>query len=321
MSQFPSRAIDDFLARVKASGRSLPPVAVFDCDGTIIKGDIGEAMFYRQAERFLLRVNPANIWLNHPRRDELDTLYNALVALPVEKRMADRRFVSLAEMMVGWYFDQLAAGHTEQACSDIVKLWARFTESEIALIAQETYVQELSAEFSTRKIGKYFVPQGIRYIEEAVALLRLLQQHNFDIWAISGSNVWSVRAVFEPLGIPRDHIIGIGLNVGGGIFLPKVIPPVPVLEGKVAALRERTEVIPSIVVSDSAYDLPLFNVSSELKVLVNSRMENSYTFFKDAAIQRDASWVVIEKPTLIGTSGDAHPFTDTATTREALIDG
>ena len=39
--------------------RNGPPLAVFDCDGTVIQGDIGEAMLYHQLEHFLFRVSPA----------------------------------------------------------------------------------------------------------------------------------------------------------------------------------------------------------------------------------------------------------------------
>lgn len=291
--------MERILTRLHGRGSSRPPIAVFDCDGTIIHGDIGEAMFYRQVENFLVRVNPANIWLDHPRRDELDTLYTALSALPAEKRNTDRRFLSFEEMMLEWYFDQLAAGKTEKACSDIVRLFARFTEREVQQLARATIADELAAPIGVREIGKHTIPLGIRYIAESAALLKEMQARGFDIWAISGSNTWSVRAVFEPLGISRERIIGIDLQSASGSFLPKVVVPVPVLDGKVAVLRELTRCEPAIVVSDSVYDAALFNSATSLKVFVNSRMENSYTFFKESGFVNDDSWVVIEKPTLV----------------------
>jgi phosphoserine phosphatase len=293
-----SSELQDFLEHYKRAKPTTPPIAVFDCDGTIIKGDIGEAMFYRQVENFQLRVNPANIWLDHPRRDELDTLYNALAAMPHQKRLADRRFVSFAEALLEWYFDQLSDGETEKACSDIVRLFAKYSEEETSQLARETFADESSAPMSAKRIGKHSIPVGIRYIEESVHLLRALQQLDFDVWAVSGSNVWAVRSVFEQLGVPRDHIVGIDLHSSNGAFIPKVQTPVPVLDGKEKALRQFTATPPVIVVSDSIYDIPLFQYSSNLKVLINSRMETSYTFFKEGEIVRDESWVVIESPTV-----------------------
>ncbi len=275
------------------------PVAVFDCDGTIIKGDIGEAMFYHQVERFLLRESPANIWVDHPKREELDNLYTTLASLPAEKRTHDRRFISFAETMLEWYFDQLVEGKVEKACSDIVKLLTKFSEDEVHRIAAATLKDELEAPISVRKIGKHEIPNGIRYIRETVALLRQLQARHFDIWIVSGSNRWSVEAVFESLNIPKDHIIGIELQSVNNMLGTRVQTPVPVLQGKVEALQQFIQDSPMIFVSDSAFDLPLFEYSIGLKVFVNSRMESSYSFFKNSQITPDASWAVFENPTLM----------------------
>ncbi|MBX2992154.1 MAG: haloacid dehalogenase-like hydrolase [Bacteroidetes bacterium] len=290
--------LQEFVREAASNTGSYRPVAVFDCDGTIIKGDIGEAMFYYQIEHFLLRVNPANIWLDHPKREELDTLYTLLSSLPSERRTQDRRYLSFAEMLLEWYFDQLAEGRTEKACSDIVKLLGKFSEAEVRQIALATYNEELAAPLSVRKFGKITVPRGIRYISESVALLKELQQLDFDIWAISGSNKWSVQPVFQQLGIQRDHIIGIDLHTTGNTLSPKVQTPVPVLNGKVETLQALISDPPLVVVSDSMYDAPLFEYAVGKKVLINSRMETSYTFFKVTGFVKDESWVVVEKPTI-----------------------
>lgn len=293
-------AIEDFLKEFgKNHTLSKRPVAVFDCDGTIIKGDIGEAMFYHQIERFLLRESPANIWVDHPKREELDNLYSTLASLPAEKQTHDRRFIFFAETMLEWYFDQLVEGKVEKACSDIVKLLTKFSEDEVHRIAASTLKEELESPISIRKIGKHDIPNGIRYIQETVELLKQLQNRNFDIWVVSGSNKWSVEAVFGPLGIPPSHIIGIELQSVNNTLGTKVQTPIPVLQGKVQALQQFISDSPMITVSDSTYDVPLFEYSIGLKVFVNSRMETSYSFFKNAQITPDASWAVFENPTLL----------------------
>lgn len=280
----------------QASGNAAP-VAVFDCDGTIIRGDIGEAMLYYQLEHFLLRVNPANVWLDYPRREELNTLYVELAALPEHRRLHDRRYASFAEMIVEWYFDQLREGKTQKACSDIVRLLAKFSEQEVAEIAAATWHSELSSPFTVRTIGKFSLPKGIRYIAESVELLLQLRSAGFEIWAVSGSNVWTVRQVFEPLGVPTERILGIDLHSSSNVLSPRVRTPVPVLEGKVEALQQAGARVPAIVVSDSLYDVPLFEYAQHLKVLINSRMETSYTFFKESGLVQDETWVVVEHPT------------------------
>lgn len=309
MSLSVSPKFESILQRaVQAAGEA--PTAVFDCDGTIIKGDIGEAMFYYQLEHFLLHVNPANIWLDHPQREELNTLYTLLTSLPAERRMHDRRYVSFTEMLVEWYFDQLKEGKTEKACSDIVRLFARFTEREAEAIAAATMREELNSPLTVRRFGRFTVPKGVRYIVEAVELLKELQNAGFDIWAVSGSNTWSVRQVFAPLGVPRDHIIGIDLQVSNNVLSARVRTPVPVLEGKVQALQEAGAPPPTIVVSDSIYDLPLFAYATQLKVLINSRMETSYTFFKESNIVPDETWMVVENPTVLSHAAVTQPVNE-----------
>ncbi|MBM2845178.1 MAG: lppF [Bacteroidetes bacterium] len=297
-NQFLSQ-LDSFLTTHASRSPDSPPVAVFDCDGTIIQADVGEAMFYFQLEHFLFRVSPASLWPDFPKQDELNNLYESIVALPQEKRTQDRRFPSFAEMMIDWYFDQLAEGATEKACSDIVRLWAGFSRTEIHQVASATLTQELASPVSQRTIGRATLPKGIRYIQQVVDLFRRLQRRGFDLWAVSGSNQWSVEAVFQRLGLPADHAIGIDLLEFDGELTSQVRAPVPVLGGKVLALQHRITKQPLIVVSDSTYDIPLFEFSAGLKILVKPQDANNDDFFRKGNIRKDTSWLVIERPTLL----------------------
>jgi phosphoserine phosphatase len=286
-----------FLQKYNQPTLAEPPVAVFDCDDTLIKGDIGESMFYFQLEHFLLRVSPASLWPDHPKHEELGNLYEGLCKLPPDKAVHDRRFISFAEMMLDWYFDQLAEGKTAKACSDIVRLFTGFTPTEVRQIAQATVRKELGAQQEEWKMGRHTLPRGIRFIQESLEMLRALKSRGFDIWVISGSNRWSVQAVCELVGIPPDHVLGIGLTDENGEFASAIEQPVPVLEGKVEALKQRVMFPPTVVVSDSTYDIPLFRYSTDLKVLI--KPSNGKDFFEVGNIMRDDSWIVIETPTLI----------------------
>jgi phosphoserine phosphatase len=263
------QVLDDFVASLAARPPAQPPVVVFDCDGTVIQGDIGEAMFYRQIERFLFRVSPALLWHDHPKRTELGNLYESLVALPAERRSQDRRYQALAGFRV----------------------------SEAREIANATIRSELATPIGTRTIGTFTLPSGIRYLREPLAYLERLRHIGAEIWVVSGSNRWSVEAVFQPYGIPPGQVLGIDLQQDSGVLAPQVQGPVPVLEGKLDALRAHTNRQPVLVFSDSAYDLPLFRSSTGLCVLVNSRNGTSQDFFSTTGVPRDERWVVIENPT------------------------
>ncbi|HCV43829.1 MAG TPA: hypothetical protein DGH68_10135, partial [Bacteroidetes bacterium] len=190
-----------------------------------------------------------------------------------------------------------AEGKTAKACSDIVRLFTGFTETEVQQIARATTKKEMESPRGEWTLGRHRLPKGIRFIRESLELLTELRKRDFDIWVVSGSNQWSVEAVCEQIGIPSDHVLGIDLIRKDGAFTSIVKQPVPVLDGKVEALRQHTRRAPTIVVSDSTYDIPLFKYSADLKVLVKSR--NGQDFFQAANIIRDESWMVIESPTLI----------------------
>ncbi len=274
------------------------PLSVFDCDGTIIQGDIGEAMFYRQIEHALFRFSPAEIWTDYPERGELDRRYQRLRGMPTDEERS-----AFAEMLLSWYFDQLAARRTSKACADIVRLFAGFSPDEIRSIADDTLAYELSAPIGKRPLGKRTVPTGIRYIAESRQLFHTVREKGFDILVISGSAVWGVQSVFKRLDFPPDRVFGIDLEVDGNVLAARVKTPVPVLEGKVSLLGQLSAEKPAVVFSDSVYDVPLFLASGGLKVLVNSRGATSNEFFSKGKITRDDSWLVIEQPTVLNSQG------------------
>ncbi|HTO94988.1 MAG TPA: haloacid dehalogenase-like hydrolase [Bacteroidota bacterium] len=295
MSILDRPAIARFLAR-ESRHDGTPPLAVFDCDGTVIRGDIGEAMFYRQIERFHFRRSPADIWRNHTHRNRLGALFDRLLPLEPGARRADPAFDEFAGMLLDWYFGGIAAGRVTESCADIVRLFAGHSLDEVRAIAQATFDDELRAPFSSRRLGGRDIPRGARYLGESVELLRALASRGFDVWAISGSNRWSVEPVFARLGVPPERVIGIELGESSGILTDTPVQPIPIREGKVGALRARTAERPLLVASDSKNDIPLLLYSGGLKVRVNSRGRDTDDFFRAAGAAPDSSWVNVDSP-------------------------
>ena len=294
-----NETIAEFLARHDSRRANAPGVAVFDCDGTVISGDIGEAMLYTQIEEFHFRVSPATIWPDHPRNGDLHRFFVGLHNLPAEERNAHEGFQEFAELILSWYFDQLHEGKVEKACADIVRLLAGYTEEEIRSLALRTLEQELTGPVATRRLGRRELPRGSRYIRESLTLLRALLHHGFEVWAVSGSNSWSVERVFERIGIPPGRVLGIELGKLGGLLVPETRSPIPVGEGKIRALRDRGTAAPALVVSDSPHDIPLFLHATELRVRVKSGDLNAADFFRETNIARDTTWVTFDNPTLM----------------------
>lgn len=298
MSILDQPAVRDFLHRHSNHASQERPTAVFDCDGTVIRGDVGEAMLYYQIENFLFKVSPATVWADHPGRTELDSLYRQLAGAEPDTRSNHPAFHQLADIVLDWYFGQINDGKVEKACADIVQLFAGFTLAEVREIATRVFEDEHSSPLTSRRLGMRILPKGVRYIKESVDLIRELQKLGFHIWAVSGSNKWSVEPVFRYLGIGPERVIGIELEEEHGVLVPRAISPVPIRENKVHAYEKHTTAVPVLVASDSRNDIPLFLYSSELKVRINSRNRNTGEFFREGKVVRDDQWVVIEQPTM-----------------------
>jgi phosphoserine phosphatase len=292
-------AIKTLLEQASTFPKHTRPLAVFDCDGTVIKGDIGEAMFFRQIEEFMFRVSPADLWLDYPYRHELEEAYRELLNLAPHKRAAHPAFEAFAGYLVCWYYEQLAEGKVAKACSDIVRLFAGCSLAEVREFAAHTLKHELQVPLGGKQLGRRTVHSGIRFLRESVELVRLLQEHHFDIWAVSGSSVWSVEPVFQALGVSAEQVIGISLESSDGILTGTAVEPVPIREDKISALKARDTRIPHLVASDSRNDIPLLLYSSGVKVWVNSRQRTSAEFFAAVGSKPDAQWLVIEEPTIL----------------------
>jgi phosphoserine phosphatase len=278
-----------------ASGPS--PLAVFDCDGTVIRGDIGEAMLYYQIEEFLFRVPPAEIWRDHPGREELTRLYGHLSRCTPEARAAHPAFGPFADMILSWYHGQIEDGRVEKACADIVRLFAGYAPADVRAYAAATLERELARPLGERTLGSRVIPAGVRFITESRDLIQALTAGGFEIWAISGSSLWSVEPVFASLGVPASRVIGIDLEVERGVLTDRALEPVPIREKKVEAMRRHRTDRPLLVASDSRNDIPLLQHSSDLKVFVSSRRKDWTVFFTQGKVTRDDSWVVVESPT------------------------
>ncbi len=292
-------AVAAFLAQHRNHSSGPRPCAVFDCDGTVIKGDIGEAMFYRQIERFQFQRSPAEVWPDHPGNALIESLYRRLARMTETERTASAEFGAFADLLISWYVDQIAAGLVTKACADIVRLLAWFTPDEVRAIARATFDDERTAPLSTRRLGSRTLPRGVRFLREGRELLTELLRLGFDVWAVSGSNRWSVEPVFASLGIPPERVIGLEMKVQDGVLTPEEVEPIPIREGKISALRLRTAAAPLLVASDSKNDIPLFLFSTDLKVRINSRNRDTDDFFRSPGVQRDARWVLVENPEII----------------------
>jgi len=87
---------------------------------------------------------------------------------------------------------------------------------------------------ATRFFDQFFVVQIFPEMRE---LIRRLHEKGCEVWAVSSSNEWVIRAGMKHFGIPESRILAATVEIEGGIVTDRLIR-VPSGEGKPQALRE-----------------------------------------------------------------------------------
>jgi len=106
-------------------------------------------------------------------------------------------------------------------CGEMVTMHRGVSESNI-----------MNAAF--RFFDQFFVPQIFPEMRE---LVRRLQENGCEVWAVSSSNEWVIRAGMKYFGIPESRILAAKVEVDAGIVTDRLIR-VPSGSGKPAALRQ-----------------------------------------------------------------------------------
>ena len=76
-----------------------------------------------------------------------------------------------------------------------------------------------------------------RVFPEMLHLVRQLHTDGCEIWAVSSSNEWVIRAGMEQFGIPADRILAAKVHLDGGQVTDRLVR-IPSGPGKPEALRE-----------------------------------------------------------------------------------
>jgi phosphoserine phosphatase len=87
---------------------------------------------------------------------------------------------------------------------------------------------------ATRFFDRFFVAQIFPVMRE---LVRRLQENGCEVWAVSSSNEWVIRAGMKHFGIPESRVLAAQVEVERGIVTDRLIR-VPSGVGKPEALRQ-----------------------------------------------------------------------------------
>ncbi len=109
----------------------------------------------------------------------------------------------------------------DEMCGEMVTMHRGMTE---------TAMMEAAAEFMEHAFPGHIFPE----MQELVTRLR---ENGCDVWAVSSSNEWVIRAGMKPFGIAEDHILATKVQLEYGVITDRLacIPSGP---GKPKVLRE-----------------------------------------------------------------------------------
>jgi phosphoserine phosphatase len=123
-----------------------------------------------------------------------------------------------------------------------------------------TIHQGLACDTLERAAAEFFEEQIVPCIfPEMLELTRRLADSGCELWAISSTNEWVIRAGAARFGIPPERVIAACVEVKGGKCTDRLIR-VPTDELKAIAIHELLPRIPDAVFGNSMHDLAMMEL-------------------------------------------------------------
>ena len=144
----------------------------------------------------------------------------------------------IAEWAVARYADYKAGLVDEETmCGEMVTMNAGIPER---------LLDEASEEFFSSVVQPRIFP-------EMVELSHRLQQAGSELWAVSSTNIWTIRAGVKQFSIEPDHILAVAVETDNGIATDRLIR-VPTDEGKASAIEETLSTPVDICFGNTIHD-------------------------------------------------------------------
>jgi phosphoserine phosphatase len=138
------------------------------------------------------------------------------------------------------------AGKVDEAtmCGEMVTIHRGLSELEVQNAATEYFEEN-------------FVQQ---IFPELRALVHRLLESGSDVWAVSSSNLWLIRAGMKHCGIPEDRILAASVRVENGVVTDHLIR-IPTGAGKIKAIQDVIRGVPDVAFGNSRWDAEMLKLS------------------------------------------------------------
>ena len=143
------------------------------------------------------------------------------------------------------YADYKAGNVSEDdMCGEMVTIHRGLTESKLHQAAKQFFDEN-------------FISQIFPEMQE---LVRRLQGSGCDVWAVSSTNVWVIRAAMKHFAIDENKILAATVKIENGLATDQLIR-VPSGEGKPRAIREVIGKNPDAAFGNSRWDAAMLAIA------------------------------------------------------------
>jgi phosphoserine phosphatase len=91
-------------------------------------------------------------------------------------------------------------------------------------------------------------------------LVRRLQEQGSQVWAVSSTNEWVIRAGMRHFNIPRERILAASVQIEGNRITDRLVR-IPSGDGKPKAIREVIRKNPDAAFGNSRWDVDMLDIA------------------------------------------------------------
>jgi phosphoserine phosphatase len=165
----------------------------------------------------------------------------------------------------------------DDMCGEMVTMHRGLTEAQVQNAANQFFEEN-------------FVSQ---IFPEMIETIRRLRDLGCDVWAVSSTNEWVIRAGMKHCGIDENRILAAAVEIKDGIVTDRLVR-VPTGAGKPAAIRDVIRKDPDAAFGNSRWDTEMLAIAKHaFAVNPNPDLEKA---------ARERSWTVYWPDRLVASS-------------------
>jgi phosphoserine phosphatase len=153
--------------------------------------------------------------------------------------------------------------------SDAVVRWARprYADYKAGKVDEDTMCAEMVtmhrglADADVQRAARSYFDENFvdQFFPEMKELVRRLQQAGCDVWAVSSTNEWVIRAGMKYCGIAEDRVLAAAAEIKDGRVTDRLLR-VPTGDGKPKAIREVIGRDPDVAFGNSRWDAEMLEI-------------------------------------------------------------